>query len=334
MKNDINWKRQTVESVFTYLVAQIFAAMFALFSSHFRDRILSYNKPLLLMYGLTLLAVASWDVRIFRRSKKVYVPAIPYVVSGLVFICFTSWSSEQTIQSNVPIWISLVIFGFGKFSHLVAMQQLTIEDAYSDRRVGFAATGVVICNSNLEEPVFILVFNRNLRAGAGLWVPPGGHFVPYLDDPLQKLLTKVREEIGMDCTPVEGLGGTPQRLGELRSDKVRWLLPPAFLLEEDMMGRCSHGHEIHLDFIYLLLTDGATLGKNHKYAGEQVRIPVRNCFESIKSAESAISAAIEGWHLENNGSRPGVRDNLTSDVTWRLHLAAQLYLKTSGVNKS
>jgi hypothetical protein len=322
------WKRIALEDAAKYVITPIVALILAFILGHLRSRISSYGIFWLSILIVVLVTSAVWDIAIGWKSKNFKGLPLPYLLSVVAFILLTIWSGEQSVRSNAPIWASLIIFGFAKLSNLSGTQQKIVDEYRTQSRIGFAATGIVICESNRDDPTFILILNRNLRGGGGLWVPPGGHFTPNREDPLERLLTKVRREIGMQCTVIVPKGKVGHELGKLRTDRVKSLVPPAFLLEEDLMGHCSHGHEFHFDLVYLLSTDGVIADKDHKYATEQIRVPVSRCAGTFKDAEAAISAAIEGWYVGTSGSRPAIMDTLTSDVVWRLHLASQMRLDT------
>ena len=133
-------------------------------------------------------------------------------------------------------------------------------------KIGFATTGVLIDESENDKEKIILVHNRNLRDGHGLWVPPGGHYLPHAESPVQKLKTKIEHEIGVDCKILNPYKyNMALEKEDIKMDKVEWIIPPVFLLEEDLMGKCSQGHLTHIDSIYICTTNGGTINKNHKY---------------------------------------------------------------------
>ncbi len=57
--------------------------------------------------------------------------------------------------------------------------------------LGFAATGILIEKPGGDAVNFIIILNKNLRQGKGLWGSPGGHFLPYIDNPETKLKNKI-----------------------------------------------------------------------------------------------------------------------------------------------
>ena len=234
---------------------------------------------------------------------------------------------------NIPVLIAIALLGFSKLSHLTGMYHSAARLTQHKERVGYAVTGIVICDDR-DDPYFVLVLNLNLRGGKGLWVPPGGHFTPHLEDPQEKLLQKITKEIGVTCQVLDVTKHLIAGRSDLTTDRTAWLMPPVFLLDENLMGRCSHGHEVHIDYVYIVVTNGAVTEKHHKYSkGQQITVPVRRCAASLQDAETAVGAAIDKWHIETLGAKPGLRDTLTKDVAWRLHLAAEIYSKTLGTEK-
>jgi hypothetical protein len=169
------------------------------------------------------------------------------------------------------------------------------------------------------------VLNKNLREGKGLWVPPGGHFFPQFEDPVEKLRHKVKAEIGVDCKVYYPYG--PSELNkhdELRTEGGEWITPPVFVLKEDLGGLCSHGHSVHLDFLYLCLTDGAIIERSHKYEKNQIQIPLEYC-STFNDTEKIIGDSIDKWYVANFGMKPSSREDLTKDVTWRIFLATKIF---------
>jgi hypothetical protein len=329
MLRNIDWKSEIIKAIFKYLVTLVCMGLLTFLSGRFRARLEFFDRTLLIFFLLSFVVLAVWDLVTFRKSTQLRVFVFLYVLVAFVFVATTYWSKEEAVKRNMPIYISFVLLGLLKISHVAAAQARAYEDQRRMQRIGFSATGVVVSTSNPKDPYFILVFNRNLREGKGLWVPPGGHFTPYEDDPVDALLLKIRDEIGMTCTTTDGPHMIPRDLDELRTDRARWLRPPSFLLEEDLMGRCSRGHEFHMDFVYVLATDGAIAATTPKYPKDvQLSVPVRECVGSVQDAEQAISGALDRWHLETTGAKPGVHDTLTRDVASRLHLASEIYMNS------
>ena len=189
--------------------------------------------------------------------------------------------------------------------------------------VGLAATGVLIDGSSGADE-FVLVLNKNLRNGEGLWVPPGGHFPDTAEDPARELATKVRLEVAAESKliPTSGLYGIPEQR-EFSSLHTEWWTVPAFLLNEDLHGKCSQGHERHIDAIYLLRVTGSLVTK-HKYGlAQRIHIPVSACEESADSAHFAVMTAVRKWEVRDSGKYSSLSESVSSDVVQRLYLAAR-----------
>lgn len=143
---------------------------------------------------------------------------------------------------------------------------------------------------------FIIILNKNLRQGKGLWVPPGGHFLPYIDNPGTKLKNKIYEEIGVDCEVMCEEGQKPSEVHDTITNEVEWLVPPAFLLKEFLPDQCKQHHSHHFDLIYLCTTDGKVKNKTCKYKSSAlVRIPLKECLDSFEATERALHK--RGHHL-------------------------------------
>lgn len=329
MAKDLDWKSETAKTIFGVALTLILTAIWAAFSDRLRGRLLAYDHTVIFAFTALIIAVAIWDFIRFRASAHLKSITAIYAIVVVAFLLSTSFADEGGIKQNAPVWFTLALFGLLKVSNLTSMYAITADDQRHRDRVGFATTGIVVCTSDRQNPEFILVLNRNLRDGKGLWVPPGGHFAPHYDDPKEALLLKVRKEIGMICTVVEDLRYPARELAELHTDLAHWLNPPLFLLDEDLMGACSRGHSSHFDFIYLLITDGAKVEAAPKYPQElQLRVRVQDCTAGVKEAEGAILSSLETWNMTTRGTRPGVSDSVTRDVAWRLHLASEIYSRS------
>jgi hypothetical protein len=192
--------------------------------------------------------------------------------------------------------------------------------------VGFANTGLIIVGTG-DSASFVLLLNKNLREGKGLWVPPGGHFDPMVEESTRRLKTKIEDEVGLRTEVIPSPNLLGLRVSDLKTTSAAWHDPPLFLLEEDLMGRCSHGHKTHLDYVHLLRSLGPIEGANPKYpATEQVFVRARDCVGGVDEADAAIRAAVEDWTVRKYGQLPGVIDSVTRDVSVRLHLASRLPL--------
>lgn len=328
------WKKVFFEYFLMPLVATAVLAVAVALWARLRTQAQIYDPVVLATFVTAFLVFFAWDYILFRRTVFIRYVWILYSASAVVFLLLTAYARHASVRAYIPMLAAVTLAGVAKLYSLTAMHHSATTQRQLAENVGFAVTGIVICTSNPEEPHFILVFNRNLRGGKGLWVPPGGHFIPHQEEPTEKLLFKVTTEIGVKCTIINTfrhLRVTPEQLS---TDHAKWILAPVFLLDEDLMGRCSHGHEVHLDSVYLLTTDGAITEPVHKYPKtQQVTVPVASCVAGPKEAENAILAAIEGWHVQTSGARPALKETLTNDVVWRLHLSSLLFERFVGENK-
>lgn len=174
---------------------------------------------------------------------------------------------------------------------------------------------------------FIIILNKNLRQGKGLWVPPGGHFLPYIDNPETKLKNKIYEEIGVDCEVMCEEGQKPSEVHDTITNEVEWLAPPAFLLKEFLPDQCKQHHSHHFDLIYLCTTDGRVKNKTCKYKSSAlVRVPLKECLDSFEATERILNKKIREKANELGLETYSRNENVSRDLIWRLHLAANKYL--------
>jgi hypothetical protein len=333
MFNINTWKEEAVKEGIKYVVLLVATTAIASVSSTFRARVQLYDPAVLALFVLALATFATWDFLVFRKSKELRLASGGYLLSVLVFVILTAWGRDRTVELSIPVFLGIGVLVFSKLSHLTGLHHSTALITQHRERIGYATTGIVICEDK-DDPYFLLVLNLNLRDGKGLWVPPGGHFTPHVEVPDKKLLQKIKAEIGLAC---EFLAVPKQFIidrDDFTTDQTAWLRPPVFLLDENLMGRCSQGHELHIDYVYIVVTKGQVVEKNHKYSqSQQLRIPVRRCRGSANEAENAVGSAIDKWHIDAFGAKAGLRDTLTRDVSSRLHLAAEIYLQVIGAEK-
>ena len=111
-------------------------------------------------------------------------------------------------------------------------------------------------------------------------------------------------------------GQKPSEVHDTITNEVEWLVPPAFLLKEFLPDQCKQHHSHHFDLIYLCTTDGKVKNKTCKYKSSAlVRIPQKECLDSFEATERELG--LETYSRNENVSR---------DLIWRLHLAANKYL--------
>jgi hypothetical protein len=249
-----------------------------------------------------------------------------YGFTALFFVIVTFTQSVHVgVQiSAAPIYLSLALLGIG----LIVRTQLGSAPADVAQEVGgtgLATTSVLIVR--LDAPVnFMLVLNRNLNNGKGLWVPPGGHFELGIDDPADRLLQKIRSEVGIEAKIWSSAAPPAERLHSFNTAQTKWFEAPIFILDEDLLGLCSHGHARHFDLIYACEAIAYIPRAVPKYSvADRILVPVGDCASSVEAAERAVHSAVEGWQRSTVGTTPGVRDTVSRDVAQRLHLVAVEY---------
>jgi len=279
-------------------------------------------------YSLAMLVILSsvsiiFSIRIRTSDKIVTYSMIANFLILLIFVGY-SFIGVHPDKANMTILVSMVAI---MAVDVNVIQVLLTNRAIENSQIaglGYATTGVLYCNSNPTDPQFILVYNKNLRDGLGLWVPPGGHFLPHSESPESNLRQKIQSELGVAVDVVSTTQvGTNLDISSLTTESTAWLTPPAFLLKENLHGRCSNNHLYHLDFVYICRTNGKLVGSSYKYkASQQLRIPLSKCLNSYNDAAEAVYLAIDEWETQVHGAMHGKRDSVTNDVIWRLHIAA------------
>jgi hypothetical protein len=329
MSTKIDWKAEAVKEAAkrsAYLLVIVLLLLLSGLISQFRANLSLYDKTQLILAIAIWLGLIALDLFLFLRSARSFILGL--ATHGLilaVFCLLTIRGDAAAIKNNVPIYWMLFLLLFTKLIQFMILEHSNVIETRRLATVGFAVTGLVIGNPKSDHPFFYLVLNKNLRGGKGLWVPPGGHFSPQFEDPVEKLRHKVKAEIGVDCKVHYPYG--PRELNDrqdLRTEGGEWITPPVFVLKEDLGGLCSHGHLIHLDFLYLCLTDGHITEKKHKYEKSQIQIPLEHC-ATFTETERAIGNSIDNWYVANRGRKPNTREDLTKDVTWRIFLAAKIF---------
>lgn len=329
MKTKIDWKSEAVKELAKrsiYVVA--FGALFLMSGliSQFRSNLNQVDKVVLVVAIVTWAILVVLDVFVLLRGSKFLILGLASHGAILAAFCWMTIRADSTaLRSNIPVYTTLLLLLFSKLLQSMLFQYGFINETRRASKVGFAATGIVIGNAAGAHPYFYLVLNKNLRGGKGLWVPPGGHFTPQIQNPIEVLISKVKAEIGVNCRVYYPYGPDELKQSEeLRTEGGEWITPPVFVLKEDMGGVCSHGHSMHLDFLYLCLTDGQIVEKNHKYDKNQIQIPLEHCSD-FHATERIIGDTIDNWYVKNFGRKPSTREDLTKDVTWRIFLAAKIF---------
>jgi hypothetical protein len=318
-------------SVLDVGVSIAFTALVGLALTPFGDRLGSYPDLELIATGAIFaaaLAVQLWFGRQQRPESAVGWALLvgPFLAAALLFWGLTIGGPREESRSVAPLYLSLAMLG---------LLQLTLASGFQRRAatrkpptVGLASTGILIDRE--AEPSFVLVLNTNLNHGKGLWVPPGGHFdVEELIDPATRAIDKIWSEIGLRADIWYATPAPHPELSTLSTAETRWLTPPSFVLDEDLLGTCSQRHERHMDFVYIcrvIAGQPVAQPSRVRYAPElQLRVPVRACATGVDEALTEVRHAVEGWE-RNRGEQRSQSQTITRDVAQRLHLAAVAYL--------
>lgn len=314
-------RRDIIQHSISAIVAFIVTPILAAFWKPVQEGLLSFD---LLIVGPTLailMATGIADTYFSAGRKEARFVPLAYMV-GLTFFALVS-------ASGAPIAIKQIIAVLGSVGctclvRIAITRAPTVMTKHPNDSVGVASAGVLVMFPTSTSRHFVLVHNRNLREGRGLWVPPGGHIDIAVEQPADRLREKIIEEVGVQSTALVLLPDLmPRDPHDTESAACTWMLPPAFLLREDLMGLCSKGHSVHLDLCYVCTSDGEIKNHRPKYdARFRIEVPVIECADSFQQAERAIGAKIDDWYRRYEGKAPGVRSDLTNDVIWRLHLVA------------
>lgn len=313
----VNW----VQEIFKKGLFSLFALIPLLFPQ-FQSNIINYNISVFLIFYFIILLNLLYDI--FYHRPKISQTIIIHSISFLLSFSLVIVIPKELVKYYFPVFFQLIFLIFFKISQILALQYKYFVNNKIKRNIGFAVTGIIIKKStNIST---ILVYNKNLREGKGLWVPPGGHFFPQTEDPVEKLRAKILQEIGYNIHIISSpnmINSDPSYNTEL----TKWFTPPVFLLEENLMGYCSNNHNIHIDFVYMCETDGHISSPNCKYKDSHIEVPLEKCSNSVNDAESTVYETIDNWCKNMHIKFDGSRDSVTRDVIIRLHLAAKYFLK-------
>lgn len=276
---------------------------------------------LLLIMGVS---VANLRGREFKLDTGLLAALSPAILGLATFVVLLGWGPDTETAAYGSLLGSMLVV-IASQSTTAGLEARRLRHAVKEATdLGFATTGVLIDLSDPEDPRFLLVFNQNLRAGEGLFVPPGGHFTPATERPVPRLLDKIRSEIGVQAT-VETDAGMLPPAPYMATEGAEWIEAPAFVLREDMYGRCSHGHSEHHDYVYICVTDGVRVaGIDPRYPPEaRIEISLGDCAPSFEGAQRAVHNKADQWYRRSRGRPTSLRTYVTDDVIWRLHLAAR-----------
>jgi hypothetical protein len=313
------------------LLYGVFPAIFFLVLPNLKSRIDLYDITFITISGIIFVVFLVYDIFIQSndRYKDIKITLTIYTLSIISFFAITNWSSEELIRGNLPIVFTFIILITSKVTYFSKIYIDNIDLKKKRKNIGFAATGILINIGNIEKPSIIIVLNKNLRGGEGLWVPPGGHYFPYTERAEDRIKTKINQEIGVDCEIFNPYPlNVPHRIEDADTDEVKWLLPPVFFLEENLIGKCSEGHDTHIDLIYLCITHGKIVNKRHKYNfNNRVEIPLMLCVNNYEETEKVVCGIIDDYHMKISGSKPSTRKDIPKDVIWRIYLSAKIFHK-------
>jgi hypothetical protein len=315
------------------LVALIIAIFVPILFRNFRDRLGHYPQQdlwgAIAIYVVTVgldLTIAHFLDDSAARNPVALVSLFIYSMTALFFVIGTYVQDlpARGQSSPAPIYLSLMLLGIGLLVRTRLNNHSTVV-AKESGGTGLATTSVLIVPAS-GPASFMLILNRNLNNGKGLWVPPGGHFELGVDDPADRLLQKIRSEVGIEAKIWNPAAPSAELSYTFNTAQTKWLEAPIFILDEDLLGLCSHGHARHFDLIYACEAIGYVPHAVAKYSlADRALVPLNDCASSVEAAETAVYAAIEHWQRTTVGTTPGVRDTVSRDVAQRLHLVALKY---------
>ncbi|MDR0604753.1 MAG: hypothetical protein LBG80_10660 [Bacteroidales bacterium] len=313
----------SVSGVIGCVVVSLFGLISGLIGFLMRKYLTQYNS--IIIYASLILYLIVFWVDIYRnneRKDKTFKLLLYSISICIFFILACTIKEPEYIHNNVSIIIAFCFFISGRL----------IIESYIYREIrrkkdlmellGFAVTSVLI-EQNTNSHNFIIVLNKNLRGGKGLWVPPGGHFTPYMEHPEIKLKNKIYEEIGVECDIIYDNRQMPED-GDKKNTETEWFIPPAFLLKELLPEKCKQNHSSHFDMIYICVTNGIPVNKNCIYKKDDIiRIPLNECVISFDSTETNLKNKIleRSHHIGSNTESRN--ENISRDLIWRLYLTAK-----------
>ena len=314
----LNWewyKQQFAVAAFGLLIA----GLIGIFKADFIESLTLYDPILVSFTSILFITLFVLEVRTESSRKKLYVHyllLILGVVLSSIFLENTYIQNGSILYASICAWI---------FRYFILLPDALHKKVNSENsKVGFATTAVLVVKSHKKNK-FLLILNRNLNDGEGLWVPPGGHFNPQQEDPSVKILSKINDEVGLKAKIVQHQCHLVDPIENLNTNETEWIYPPAFVLKENMLPRCSHGHFIHFDFVYICIADTAVNHLKQKYKEpETLFVEVEQCIRSFAETETAVKAEIKEWYKRYGGMPPSRISQLTDDVIWRLHLTAKI----------
>jgi hypothetical protein len=321
-------------AVFDTSVGLVLAAIVSLALLPMRHRVNQYPDVELVAAAIIFVLALVVELVAFRlprpRTLRTWGPVLlPYACGAALFWGLTAFtaSPQDGTRPVAPIYLSIALLVTLQLTFALAL--LRRATARPSPAVGLASTGVLIVEG--PTPEFLLVLNRNLNSSKGLWVPPGGHFE--LDesiDPAARALEKIKTEVGFHAETWEPSQASGLSRNAMSTAETRWLTPPAFVLDEDLLGTCSQGHERHMDFVYVcVVRTNQPVEQSSKIrypVSEQLRLPVAKCSISAEAALAVLRESVSAWEAQW-GPQSSRTETITRDVAERLHLVATAYLE-------
>lgn len=115
----------------------------------------------------------------YRHKEKTDIQFKLFLYIGslcLFFILVFLLKAPQYTASHTPFIISFCFFITGRLLLESNLNRMIQREKKLIKSLGFAATGILIEKPGGDAVNFIIILNKNLRQGKGLWVPPGGPF--------------------------------------------------------------------------------------------------------------------------------------------------------------
>ncbi|ONI87600.1 hypothetical protein ALI144C_09475 [Actinosynnema sp. ALI-1.44] len=301
-----------------------------------RDQLRIYSTTGLVVFGIILLAVPAVHYLAARNSGKQHTSVADRLgVLGLTFVTFvgTTIIAESPVHNDAYLAVPLLVLAVSELWLFIGYRRLAAQNTSTPpgRTLGFAATSVLVHDRGTSGKFFVLVHNLNINSPHGLWVSPGGHFDPDVDDPTDVVIKKIASETGFIAELVATPGlETRGAATSLSTTETRWIEQPDFLLDEDLGGSCKMDHKRHLDFIYICSTKGSTApAVVPKYTErDRIEVSLLDCAQDEGAAIRAIDEAVAEWHRINDGKARGRRESTSRDVAQRLYLTARHYTST------
>lgn len=323
------WVKKAFHELSTTLVVAFVVAGigWAIAKSQFIEQAAKLPKGLILTYVITFLAVILFDL--YRNISSPRHVRSAGVLGGATFIAIAflgavvmvvvsdSDSNQISGQLSYPFFAligMLLVRGFWE------IQRQDWERPIES--IGFAVSGILISGDG-EHAKFVLVRNTNLRDGAGLWVPPGGHYDPKKKEPFLALQEKIVSEIGCECTQIN-LNGKSE-LFDHHTSLAKAYAAPIFYLREELQGDCKEHHSVHIAAVFACKVKDGPSGANAKYkAQDRIYVSVTQCATEFEKAKLAVFQAVNEWSRGKTGKVPGAYPDVLDDVPWRLHVVAKL----------